>query len=103
MADTKRVYVYTEEGFIDSYKVFPAVTILKKNDSIELVNITLKRAEWNVPAGVLEDSAIHEDVEPGQRKSKTARKDGPRGGTYKVKVDGKDAHGHSDPAIIIDL
>ncbi len=38
------------------------MTILKKNDSMVLVNFADKDARWQVPAGVLEDKAIDEPV-----------------------------------------
>jgi hypothetical protein len=102
MADKKRVYVYeTGDPFVP-YRVFPAVTILKKNDSIELVNTTDDEAVWEVPAGLLDDAAIRESVPRKSQKSKEAKKDGPQAGTYKVHVDGSRAHAHSDPVIIID-
>ncbi len=35
---TIRVYVYKDSGFIDSYKVFPPLVVLSRNDKFELVN-----------------------------------------------------------------
>lgn len=102
MAQPTRVYLFKIAGLIDSYKVYPAVTILKKNDSIELVNCTDDDARWDVPAGVLQASAVSEPVDRHTSRSKTATIDGPRAAEYEVHVDGKKAHAHSDPVIIID-
>ena len=98
----QRVYVYKDEGFIDTYRVYPPVTILHKQDDIELVNYADAEARWEVRAGVLGDDPVDERVDPGKTKTKKAMKDGPLVAEYKVHVDGKRAHAQSDPVIIID-
>jgi len=104
MANTQRVYVYATGDVFVPYRVFPPVTILKKNETMEVVNTTDVDALWEVPPGLLDDGAINETV-PGKggRKSKDAKKDGLRVGAYQVSVGGRRAHAHSDPRIIIDL
>jgi hypothetical protein len=102
MAEKKRVYVYKETGFIDSYRVYPAVTILRKNDSIELVNCTDVDAEWEVPAGVLAAHKVTKSVKKRKSDFLDATIEGPAGAEYEVKVGGKKAQAQSDPVIIID-
>jgi len=102
---TKRVYVYKNPGFIDSYKVFPPVIVIEQNDKFELVNtVDDHDAFLSIPDGTFQGGSIKEEKVP--KKSKSGPKTpnaGPLGVEYKVKVDGKEAHGNSDPVIIIDM
>ena len=112
MAETKRVYVYRDAGLIDSYKVFPAVVILRgkegadKKDKFELVNtLDDKEVSLTVPGDRFEGGKI-EDVKigPGQTYGPKTPKDrnSPIGVDYEVKVGATKAKGNSDPVIIID-
>lgn len=102
---TKRVYVYKNPGIFDSYKVFPPVIVIEQNDKFELVNtVSDHEAILTIPDGVFEGGAVNGEHVGKKNKSTTKTpKAGPIGVEYKVKVDGKDAHGNSDPVIIIDM
>ena len=101
---TKRVYVYKVPGLFDSYKVFPPVIVLDKNDKFELVNTVDKPALLTLPDGFFQGPPVHKDpVGPKNKSGEKTPNPGPFGAEYKIEVDGKDAHGNSDPVIIIDM
>jgi hypothetical protein len=99
-----KAYVYKIPGLIDGYKVYPPVVILNKGDKFQLVNtVDDHDAELTVPAGVFEDGVVNkEKIDKRSGSRELTAKDTIIGVQYKVKVDGKDATGHSDPVIIID-
>jgi hypothetical protein len=101
---TIRVYVYKDPGFIDSYKVYPAIVVLSGNDKLELVNtVDNHDAFWTVPKDPFQGGPITgEKVPPKSRSSQKTPKNALIAVEYEVKVDGKKASGHSDPVIIID-
>lgn len=96
-----RAYVYKETKGIDEYRVYPGVVVLQPNDDFELVNLSGDPATWKVPAGPFGPPSA-DVVNNGQGKTKKANA-GPIAVEYKVIVKGKEAHGNSDPVIIIDL
>ena len=112
MAETKRVYVYRDEGLIDSYKVFPAVVILrgkgdkKDKDKFELVNtLEDKEVSLTIPGDRFEDGLIKDvKIGPGQTYGPKTPKDRnyPVGIDYEVKIGSTKAKANSDPVIIID-
>lgn len=111
MAETKRVYVYRDEGLIDSYKVFPAVVILRgkgagQKDKFELVNtLDDKEVSLTIPGDRFEDGPIKDvKIGPGQTYGPKTPKDrnSPIGIDYEVKIGATKAKGNSDPVIIID-
>ena len=101
---TKRVYVYKDPGIFDSYKVFPPVIVIDQNDKFQIVNTTDKEAKVTIPAGTFKGGAINQKPVPKKNKSDEFEPEaGPNAVEYKIKVDGHDAHGNSDPVIIIDM
>jgi hypothetical protein len=104
MAKKVRVYVYKETKLIDEYRVYPGIVVLEKNDELELVNVSGADATWQVPAGVFSDLPVNESVRNKHGKTKTVLADADAQAVeYVVEVNGKRAHGNSDPVIIIDL
>jgi hypothetical protein len=101
---TIRAYVYKDPGFIDSYKVYPAIVVLSKNDKFELVNtVDDHDAFWTVPQDPFEGGPINkEKLSPRSRSKQKTPKDMLIAVEYEVKVNGKNASGNSDPVIIID-
>jgi hypothetical protein len=101
---TKRAYVYKVIGFIDSYKVYPAVVVLEKGDDFELVNTVADHdAVWTVPGEPFDGGEIKkEKVSKKGRSSAKKPKAGILAVEYEVEVDGKKATANSDPVIIID-
>jgi hypothetical protein len=103
---TIRAYVYKDEGFFDSYKVYPPVVVLGNGDKFELVNtVDGHDAVWTVPGdpfqgGTITDKHIAPHKKSGEKTPKSSQD--AIAFEYKVKVDGHDAHAHSDPVIIID-
>ena len=102
---TKRVYVYRDPGFFDSYRVFPPVIVIEQNDKFEVVNtVDDHDAFVTIPDGTFQGAAIKDEKVTKKNKSGTKTPNaGPIGVEYKIKVDGKDAKGNSDPVIIIDM
>jgi hypothetical protein len=101
---TIRAYVYRDAGFIDSYKVYPAIVVLSRNDKFELVNtVDDHDAFWTVPKDPFSGGPINnEKVSPKSRSSQKTPKEILIAVEYEVKVNGKKASGNSDPVIIID-
>ena len=101
---TIRAYVYKNSGLIDSYKVYPAVVVLSKNDKFELVNtVSDHDAFLTIPGDPFEGKEIKDEkVGKRSRSSQKTPKDMLIAVEYEVKVDGKKASGNSDPVIIID-
>lgn len=100
---TIRAYVYKQDGIFDSYRVFPPVVILRKNDDFELVNVVKdKEANLKIPAGPFGEAITETVPGNGQRSTPKKPKDGLFVVEYEVKVGGKKAEGNSDPVIIID-
>ena len=99
---TIRAYVYKQDGIFDSYRVFPPVVILGKNDEFELVNVTDKDADLKIPAGPFGEPISETVKKNGKHSTPKKPKDGLFVVEYEVKVDGKKAEGNSDPVIIID-
>ena len=67
---TKRVYVYKNPGFIDSYKVFPPVIVIEQNDKFELVNtVDDHDAFLSIPDGTFQGGSIKEEKVPKKSKS----------------------------------
>ena len=101
---TKRVYVYKDPGFFDSYKVFPPVIVIDQSDKFEIVNTTDHDAFVTIPDNTFQGAAIKDQKVTKKNKSdQKSPKAGPIGVEYKIKVDGHDAQGNSDPVIIIDM
>ena len=99
-----RVYVYKETAGIDSYRVYPGVVILEKNDDFELVNVSGDTATLEMPAGPFSNAPVTDSVQNKQGKTKTVLANASAQAVeYVVKVKGKTAQGNSDPVIIIDL
>jgi hypothetical protein len=106
---TIRAYVYRDPGVFDSYKVYPPIVIVSAGDTFELVNTVdekyAKYAEWTIP-DQLENEKGYKDKEqipPKGRSKNKLKKDAVVAAVeYKVKVDGHEAKGNSDPVIIID-
>jgi hypothetical protein len=104
MAKKVRVYVYKETKLIDEYRVYPGVVVLEKNDELELVNVSGDEATWEVPAGPFTAQPSSDPVANKHGKTKTVLANADAQAVeYVVKVNGKKAHGNSDPVIIIDL
>jgi hypothetical protein len=101
---TIRAYVYKETSGIDSYKVYPAIVVLGKNDKFELVNVVDDHdAFLTIPKDPFEGGPIKEEkVSPRGRSSQKTPKNTLIAVEYQVKVSGKKASGNSDPVIIID-
>jgi hypothetical protein len=99
-----RAYVYKDSGFIDSYKIYPPVVIVTKNDTFELVNtVDNHDAEFTVPSQFDYNGPQPEKIKPGKKSSKTLKNNAVVAAVeYEVKVDGHKAKGNSDPVIIID-
>jgi hypothetical protein len=98
-----RAYVYKDTSGIDSYRVYPGVVILKKNDDFELVNLSGDPATYKMPAGPF-GPASQDTVPNGQGNNKTVPgAAAAQAVEYVVEVKGKRAKGNSDPVIIIDL
>ena len=98
-----RAYVYKDSGFIDSYKVYPPVVVLTKNDQFELVNTTDDEAVLQIPEGAFEGGGVDEKIRKHSKSNaKTPRNVPPLAVEYQVTVKGKKATAHSDPVIIID-
>ena len=102
---TKRVYVYKNPGFIDSYKVSPPVIVIEQNDKFELVNtVDDHDAFLTIPDGPFEGGAVKgERVGPKAKSTAKTPREGVFGIGYEVKVNGQRAIANSDPVIIIDL
>ena len=97
----KKIRVYVFKEGLGTYRVYPGIVVLAKNDDMELVNLSGSEATWEVPAGPF-GNAVSEKV--GNKQGKTKRvTDGPLAVEYQVKVSGFNAKGNSDPVIIIDL
>ena len=104
---TIRAYVYRDEVFIDSYKVYPPVVILDKNDKFELVNtVDDHEAVWTVRRDIFDGGLIDKKkIGPGKKSGEKTPKQSIQdaiGVDYQVEVNGHTAHAHSDPVIIID-
>jgi hypothetical protein len=101
---TIRAYVYKDPGFIDSYKVYPPLVVLSRNDKFELVNtVSDHDAFLTIPGDPFEGGAIKEQrIPPKGRSGEKTPKNMLFATEYEVKVDGKKASGNSDPVIIID-
>ena len=100
----QKVYVYKETAGIDSYRVYPGVVVLAKNDQLELVNVSGAAAKWKVPAGPFSNSPTDDLVKDKHGKTNTVLGNAAAQAVeYVVEVNGKKAHGNSDPVIIIDL
>ncbi len=100
---TIRAYVFRDPGVFDSYKVYPPVVIVTAGDTFELVNtVHDKDAEWTVP-DQFENGSKKEKIKPKDRSKNKLKRDAVVAAVeYKVKVDGHEAKGNSDPVIIID-
>ena len=104
MAKKVKVYVFKETAGIDSYRVYPGIVVLAKNDELELVNVSGADAHWKVPAGPFSEAPSNDLVKNKHGKTKTVPNTAAAQAVeYVVEVDGKKAHGNSDPVIIIDL
>jgi hypothetical protein len=104
MAKKVRVYVYKDTEGIDSYRVFPGIVILEKNDDLELVNVSGDTAIWRMPAGPFSNLPVTESVPNKNGKTKKVLSNAEAQAVeYEVLVKGKKAKGNSDPVIIIDL
>ena len=104
MAKKVKVYVFKESAGIDSYRVNPGVVVLEKGDQFELVNVSGADAKWKVPAGPFDNSPSDDLVKDKHGKIKTVLNNATAQAVeYVVEVNGKKAHGNSDPVIIIDL
>ena len=101
---TIRAYVYKDPGFIDSYKVYPPLVVLTKNDKFQLVNTVSDHAAFlTIPDDPFEGGAITDLKIPAKTRSgEKTPKEMLIAVEYEVKVDGKKASGNSDPVIIID-
>ena len=101
---TIRVYVYKDPGFIDSYKVYPPLVVLSRNDKFELVNTVSEHdAFLTIPGDPFEGGPIKgEKIPPKSRSGQKTPRNVLLATEYEVKVDGKKASGNSDPVIIID-
>ena len=101
---TIRAYVYKNPGVFDSYKVYPPIVVLSKNDKFELVNtVDDHDAFLTIPGHPFEGKEIKgEKIGPRSRSGQKTPKDALIAVEYEVKVDGKKASGNSDPVIIID-
>ena len=98
-----RAYVYKDSGLIDSYKVYPPVVVLGKNDQFELVNTTDDEAVLKIPEGPFEGGRVDEKIgKHSKSNAKIPKETPPLAVEYQVTVDGKKATAHSDPVIIID-
>ena len=102
---TKRVYVYKDPGLFGSYKVFPPVIVIEQNDKFEVVNtVDDHDAFVTIPNGTFQGAAINGQKVEKKNKSDTKTPNvGPIGVEYKIKFNGQDAKGNSDPVIIIDM
>lgn len=99
-----KAYVYKVPGLVDDYKVYPPVVVLNKGDKFQVVNtVDDHDAELSVPSGVFEGGPVNKE-RIGKKSPSTEQtaKDTIVGVEYKVKVDGRDASGNSDPVIIVD-
>ena len=106
---TIRAFVYKEpvvRGVLgDSYKVFPPVVILSKNDKFQLVNATDQDVLLTIPPDVFSTPANRKKVDKGKKSAEFSPRENLEiaiGVQYEVEVDGKKATANSDPVIIID-
>jgi hypothetical protein len=101
---TIRAYVYRAPGLIDSYKVYPPLVVLSKNDKFQLVNTVSDHAAFlTIPGDPFEGAAIRDlKIESKARSGEKTPRETLNAVEYEVKVDGKKASGNSDPVIIID-
>ena len=99
-----RAYVYKDPGFVDSYKVYPPLVLLSRNDKFELVNtVSDHEAFLTIPGDPFQGEPIKDEKIPKKSRSgQKTPKDMLFATEYEVKVDGKKASGNSDPVIIID-
>ena len=105
MANLIQVYIYKDEGLIDTYKAFPPVVILHKEDDFQIVNTTDVEASWTPPYVFGFDPKDPPEKIPKKKKSKAwklKKDDEILVIEYKVNVGTHHAHGNSDPRIIID-
>lgn len=101
---TIRAYVYKETSGFDSYKVYPAIVVLSRNDKFELVNtVDDHDAFLTIPKDPFEGGPIQDErVPPRGRSGQKTPKNTLIAVEYRVEVKGKKASANSDPVIIID-
>lgn len=100
-----KAYVYSVPGlFGDDYRVYPPVVVLNQGDKFQLINtVDAFGADLTVPGGVFTGGPVNNEHVPKKSASQEQTASSTITGVqYKVKVNGKDATGNSDPVIIID-
>jgi hypothetical protein len=99
-----KAYVYSVPGlFGDDYRVYPPVIVLNQGDKFQLINtVDAYDADLTIPNGVFVSGAVNEHVNKKSGSVEQTAGSAIIGVQYKVKVNGKDATGNSDPVIIID-
>jgi hypothetical protein len=101
----EKVYVYKDSD--EEYRVHPAVVVLGGNEKLRVFNATAVTITVKVPAGASKpDDPVEVDIPAEGHDDITARSQGngkTRAYGYKVSTSTlKNAHGNSDPVLIIE-